>query len=113
MISLSDSDLFNWVYAINNSKEFYSEVKETDIFTIAIQGPKSEKLAQKIFGKEISAFSPPFVINSIVPLLFTRNEPSSVNINDDDDDEESIERNEFEISMAEPYMYTLPCSYSL
>ncbi len=53
LISLSDSDLFNWVSAINNSKEFYSEVKETDIFTIAIQGPKSEKLAQKIFGKEI------------------------------------------------------------
>ena len=53
LISLSDSDLFNWVSAINNSKEFYSEVKETDIFTIAIQGPKSENLAQKIFGKEI------------------------------------------------------------
>ena len=53
LISLSDSDLFNWVSAINNSKEFYSEVRETDIFTIAIQGPKSEKLVQKIFGKEI------------------------------------------------------------
>ena len=53
LISLSDSDLFNWVSAINNSKEFYSEVRETEIFTIAIQGPKSEKLAQKIFGKEI------------------------------------------------------------
>ncbi len=53
LISLSDSDLFNWVSAINNSKEFYSEVRETDIFTIAIQGPKSEKLAQKIFGVEI------------------------------------------------------------
>ena len=26
LISLSDSDLFNWVSAINNSKEFYSEV---------------------------------------------------------------------------------------
>ena len=45
--------MFNWVSAINNSKEFYSEVRETDIFTIAIQGPKSEKLVQKIFGKEI------------------------------------------------------------
>ena len=53
LISLSDSDLFNWVSAINNSKEFYSQVRETDISTIAIQGPKSEKLAQKIFGKEI------------------------------------------------------------
>ncbi len=53
LISLSDSDLFNWISAINNSKEFYSEVRETDISTIAIQGPKSEKLAQKMFGKEI------------------------------------------------------------
>ena len=53
LISLSDSDLYNWVSAINNTKEFYSEVSETDILTIAIQGPKSEKLAQKIFGKEI------------------------------------------------------------
>ncbi len=53
LISLSDSDLFNWVSAINNTKEFYSEVIETDIFTIAIQGPKSEKLAKKMFGAEI------------------------------------------------------------
>ena len=53
LISLSDSDLFNWVSAINNSKEFYTEVRETDVLTIAIQGPKSEKLAQKIFGEEI------------------------------------------------------------
>ena len=53
LISLSDSDLFNWVSAINNAKEFYSEVIETDILTIAIQGPKSEKLISKIFGEEI------------------------------------------------------------
>ena len=53
LISLSDSDLFNWVSAINNSKEFYSEVKETDILTIAIQGPKSEKLVKKIFSEEM------------------------------------------------------------
>ena len=53
LISLSDSDLFNWVSAINNSKEFYSEVRETDVITIAIQGPKSEKLTSKIFGEEI------------------------------------------------------------
>jgi len=55
LISLSDSDLFNWVSAINNTKEFYSEVIETDIFTIAIQGPKSEKLISKIFGEEIKS----------------------------------------------------------
>ena len=53
LISLSDSDLFNWVSAINHAKEFYSDVNETDILTIAIQGPKSELLATKIFGEEI------------------------------------------------------------
>ena len=53
LISLSDSDLFNWVSAINHTKEFYADVNETDILTIAIQGPKSEKLISKIFGEEI------------------------------------------------------------
>ena len=47
LISLSDSDLFNWVSAINNSKEYYSEVRETDIFTIAIQGPKAKIILNK------------------------------------------------------------------
>ncbi len=55
LISLSDSDLFNWTSAINNSKEFYTHVAETNIITIAIQGPKSEKLASKIFGEEIKS----------------------------------------------------------
>tara|TARA_A100001011_G_scaffold373500_1_gene432979 strand:- start:266 stop:1366 length:1101 start_codon:yes stop_codon:yes gene_type:complete len=55
LISLSDSDLFNWVTAINNTKEFYYDVNETDILTIAIQGPKSEQLISKIFGEEIKS----------------------------------------------------------
>ena len=55
LISLSDSDLFNWVSAINHTKEFYSHVNETDILTIAVQGPKSEKLISKIFGDEIKS----------------------------------------------------------
>ncbi len=55
LISISDSDLFNWISAINNSKEFFSDVRETDILTMAIQGPKSEELSQKIFGKEIKS----------------------------------------------------------
>ncbi len=53
LISLSDSDLFNWVSAINNSKEFYSEVGETEVLTIAVQGPKATQLISKIFGKEV------------------------------------------------------------
>ncbi len=55
LISLSDSDLFNWVSAINHTKEFNSYVNETDILTIAVQGPKSEKLISKIFGEEVKS----------------------------------------------------------
>ena len=55
LISLSDSDLFNWVSAINHTKEFYSDVNETDILSIAVQGPKSEQLMSKIFGEEIKS----------------------------------------------------------
>ena len=70
LISLSDSDLFNWVSAINNSKEFYSEVKETDVLTIAIQGPKSEKLAKKLFGAEIKTLK----YFNFTKLLFNKEE---------------------------------------
>ncbi|MDC0092852.1 hypothetical protein OAI86_00875 [Alphaproteobacteria bacterium] len=52
-ISLSDSDLFNWVSAINSGMKFNAEVIETDILTIAVQGPKSEKVMTKTFGEEI------------------------------------------------------------
>ena len=55
LISLSDSDLFNWVSAINHTEEFNSDVDETDILTIAVQGPKSEMLVSKIFGEEIKS----------------------------------------------------------
>ena len=70
LISLSDSDLFNWVSAINISKEFYSEVKETDILTIAIQGPKSEKLAKNIFGEEIKTLK----YFNFIKFLFNKEE---------------------------------------
>ena len=53
LISLSDSDLFNWVSAINHGMKFNAEVIETDIYTVAVQGPKSEQLMTKTFGEEI------------------------------------------------------------
>ncbi len=53
LISLSDSDLFNWISAINHGMKFHAEVVETETFTLAIQGPKSEKTMLKIFGEEI------------------------------------------------------------
>ena len=52
-ISLSDSDLFNWISAINHGMKFNAQVIETDIFTIAVQGPKSEKVMVKTLGIEI------------------------------------------------------------
>ena len=55
LISLSDSDLFNWASAINHTREFFVEVNETDIITMAIQGPKSEQTMLKIFGEEIKS----------------------------------------------------------
>ena len=53
LISLSDSDLFNWISAINYTMKFNALVCESDRITIAIQGPKSEILLSRIFGKEI------------------------------------------------------------
>ena len=53
LISLSDSDLFNWISAINYTMKFNAHVCESDRITIAIQGPKSEILLSRIFGKEI------------------------------------------------------------
>ena len=53
-VSLSDSDLFNWVSAINHGMKFNAEVIETDIFTLAVQGPKSEQVMVKTFGEEIN-----------------------------------------------------------
>ena len=53
LISLSDSDLFNWISAINYTMNFKAEVFESDRITIAIQGPKSQQLMNKIFGQDI------------------------------------------------------------
>ena len=52
-ISLSDSDLFNWISAINFGMKFNAQVIETDIFTIAVQGPKSEQVMVKTLGTEV------------------------------------------------------------
>ena len=54
-ISLSDSDLFNWISAINHTMKFHADVNEVEIFTLAVQGPKSEQTMLKIFGEEIKS----------------------------------------------------------
>lgn len=53
LISIADSDLFNWISAINEIKEFKNKVIVTEISTIAIQGPKSQVLMSKIFDEDI------------------------------------------------------------
>jgi dimethylsulfoniopropionate demethylase len=53
LISIADSDLFNWISAINEVKKFQNKVIMTEISTIAVQGPKSEALMSKIFYDDI------------------------------------------------------------
>ncbi|MDB9772697.1 hypothetical protein OAC11_07845, partial [Alphaproteobacteria bacterium] len=53
LISIADSDLFNWISAINEVKEFKNKVIMTEISTIAVQGPKSASLLSKFFNEDI------------------------------------------------------------
>ena len=70
LISLSDSDLFNWISAINHTLKFNANVIESDIITIAIQGPKSEKLVSTIFGEEIKSLK----LFNFIKILFNKDE---------------------------------------
>ena len=49
-ISIADSDLLMWVRAIAFAKGFEVEVDEPDVSPLAIQGPKSNDLAARVFG---------------------------------------------------------------
>ena len=70
LISLSDSDLFNWISAINHTLKFNANVIESDIITIAIQGPKSEKLVSTILGEEIKSLK----FFNFIKILFNKDE---------------------------------------
>ncbi|MEO0637971.1 MAG: dimethylsulfoniopropionate demethylase, partial [Pseudomonadota bacterium] len=52
-ISIADSDLLLWVKAIANAYRLEVLIDEPDVSPLAIQGPKSDDLAARIFGDEI------------------------------------------------------------
>ena len=53
-ISIADSDVKLFAKGIAIGKNFQVEIFEPDVNILAIQGPKSFKLMEEIFGKEIS-----------------------------------------------------------
>ena len=53
-ISIADSDVLLWIDGIVSALNLDLIVNEPDISPLAIQGPKSELLASKVFGSKIS-----------------------------------------------------------
>ena len=53
-ICIADSDVLLFAKGIAGSKNLNVNIFETNISTLAIQGPKSFKLMEEIFGKEIT-----------------------------------------------------------
>ncbi|MEO0544926.1 MAG: dimethylsulfoniopropionate demethylase [Pseudomonadota bacterium] len=52
-ISIADSDLLLWVKAIANAYRLEVLVDEPDVSPLAIQGPKADDLAARVFGDEV------------------------------------------------------------
>ncbi len=52
-ISIADSDLLLWVKGIANAYRLEVLVDEPDVSPLAIQGPKSDDLAARVFGEDI------------------------------------------------------------
>ena len=49
-ISIADSDLLLWVKALANAYRYEVLVEEPDVSPLAIQGPKADDLAARVFG---------------------------------------------------------------
>ncbi len=52
-VSIADSDVILFAKGLAESGNMKVELKESNVNTLAIQGPKSEKLMSKVFGKKI------------------------------------------------------------
>ena len=52
-ICIADSDVLLFAKGLASGKKFSVHIYETNVNTIAIQGPKSESLMLKVFGEEI------------------------------------------------------------
>ena len=53
-VCIADSDVLLFAKGISGAKSFEVEIFEAKVDTLAIQGPKSFKLMEKIFGNEIN-----------------------------------------------------------
>ena len=53
-ISIADSDLLLWVKAVAGGYRLDVLVEEPDVSPLAIQGPKSDELAARVFGKAVT-----------------------------------------------------------
>jgi len=53
-ICIADSDVILFAKGIISAKNFKVEIYEAKIDTLAVQGPKSQKLMEKIFGNKIN-----------------------------------------------------------
>lgn len=49
-VSIADSDLLFWVKGIAYGFRLEVDVREADVWPIAVQGPKADKLVEKVFG---------------------------------------------------------------
>ncbi len=52
-LSVADSDVLLWAKGLAVGRNFKVDIIEPDIYPLAIQGPKSEKLMSSIFGEKI------------------------------------------------------------
>jgi len=53
-ISIADSDLIFWIKGLAQGSQYNAKIFEPDVHPLAIQGPKSDELAARIFGPEIT-----------------------------------------------------------
>lgn len=54
-ISIADSDLLYWVKGLARGRNMDVDVFEPDVSPLAIQGPHSNQLMERVFGEEISS----------------------------------------------------------
>ena len=52
-LSISDSDILLWAKGLAFGMDLDVQVCEPDVWPLAVQGPKSDELMEKIFGQEI------------------------------------------------------------
>jgi len=52
-ISIADSDILLWAKGLALGSNFDVQIKEPDVYPLAVQGPKSEELMCRVFGDEI------------------------------------------------------------